>query len=97
MGRWLSTRPQILVMNDPLRGVDANTKEELYGLFRKLAADGLAIVLVSTEILELLTLCDRIAVMFDGGLQAVLPAARTTDTDVVAAMFGHGIEPSPDD
>ncbi len=97
LGRWLSTRPQILVMNDPLRGVDANTKEELYGLFRKLAADGLAIVLVSTEILELLTLCDRIAVMFDGGLQAVLPAARTTDTDVVAAMFGHGIEPSPDD
>jgi len=95
LARWLSTRPQILVLNDPLRGVDANTKEELYQLFRKLAADGLAIVLVSTEILELLTLCDRIAVFHDGGLQAVLPAARTTDTDVVAAMFGHAIESSP--
>lgn len=92
LGRWLATRPSILVLNDPLRGVDANTKEELYQLFRALVADGLSIVLVSTEILELLTLCHRIAVFHEGGLEALMPAAGSSDTDIVAAMFGHEME-----
>jgi ABC-type sugar transport system ATPase subunit len=92
LARWLATRPRAIVLNDPLRGVDANTKEELYEIFRKLVADGLSIVFVSTEIVELLALCDRIAVFHDGNLQAMLPAGHVTDTDVVAAMFGHGDE-----
>lgn len=89
LARWLATHPKVLVLNDPLRGVDANTKEELYSLFRDLSAEGLTIVLLSTEILELLLVCDRIAVFHDGGLQAELPIEGTTETDVVAAMFGH--------
>lgn len=88
LARWLATHPRVLVLNDPLRGVDANTKEELYVLLKRLALDGLSIVLVSTEILELLTLCDRIGVFHDAGLKAILPAAGTSDADVVAAMFG---------
>lgn len=92
LARWLATEPRVLVLNDPMRGVDANTKEELYGLLRGLAAKGLAIVLLSTEVLELLALCDRIAVFHDGTVAAVLSASQTTDTDVVAAMFGHTLD-----
>jgi ribose transport system ATP-binding protein len=88
LGRWIAMRPRVLVVNDPLRGVDANTKEELYGLFRRLAADGIAIVFLSTEILELLTLTDQIAVFHEGSLVAMLPTEESSDTDVVAAMFG---------
>ena len=80
----------MLVLNDPLRGVDANTKEELYELFRQLADEGLAIVFVSTEILELLVACDRIGVFHAGRLEALLDAREASETSVVAAMFGHG-------
>lgn len=88
LGRWIAMRPRVLVVNDPLRGVDANTKEELYGLFRRLAADGVAIIFLSTEIVELLTLTDQIAVFHEGSLVAMLPTEMSSDTDVVAAMFG---------
>lgn len=97
LGRWLATRPRVLVLNDPLRGVDAVTKEDLYEVFRKLAADGLTIVLLSSEILELLELCDRVAVLHDAGLQTVLEAAGRSETDVVSAMFGRAIEPGTGD
>ena len=88
LGRWIAMRPRVLVLNDPLRGVDHNTKEELYGLFRRLAADGVAIIFLSTEIAELLTLTDQIAVFHEGSLVAMLPTEMSSDTDVVAAMFG---------
>jgi ABC-type sugar transport system ATPase subunit len=88
LGRWIAMRPSVLVVNDPLRGVDANTKEELYGLFRRLAADGVAIIFLSTEIVELLTLTDQIAVFHEGSLVAMLPTEMSSDTDIVAAMFG---------
>jgi ribose transport system ATP-binding protein len=88
LGRWIAMRPRVLVVNDPLRGVDHNTKEELYRLFRRLAADGVAIIFLSTEIVELLTLTDQIAVFHEGSLVAMLPTEMSSDTDVVAAMFG---------
>jgi ribose transport system ATP-binding protein len=88
LGRWIAMRPRVLVVNDPLRGVDHNTKEELYGLFRRLAADGVAIIFLSTEIAELLTLTDQIAVFHEGSLVAMLPTEMSSDTGVVAAMFG---------
>jgi ribose transport system ATP-binding protein len=88
LGRWIAMRPRVLVVNDPLRGVDHNTKEELYRLFRRLAEDGVAIIFLSTEIAELLTLTDQIAVFHEGSLVAMLPTEMSSDTDVVAAMFG---------
>jgi ABC-type sugar transport system ATPase subunit len=95
LGRWIAMRPRVLVVNDPLRGVDANTKEELYGLFRRLAADGVAIIYLSTEITELLTLTDQIAVFHEGSVVAMLPSETSSDTDVVAAMFGDEHPASP--
>jgi ABC-type sugar transport system ATPase subunit len=92
LARWLATKPRVIVLSDPMRGVDANTKEELYAVLRRLADEGVAIVLLSTEILELLGLCDRIAVFHQGGVDCVLDAATSTDTDIVAAMFGHRLE-----
>jgi ribose transport system ATP-binding protein len=96
LGRWIAMRPRVLVVNDPLRGVDANTKEELYGLFRRLAADGVAIIYLSTEIVELLTLTDQVAVFHEGSVVAMLPSETSSDTDVVAAMFGDEHHAGPE-
>ena len=95
LARWLATKPRGLILNDPLRGVDITTKTELYQVFRTLADEGLAIVLLSTEIVELLTLCDRVAVFHNGGIGRVLDAGTATEADVVAAMFGHEDQKDP--
>lgn len=89
LARWLAVHPRVLVMNDALRGVDANTKNELYPVLLDLADEGLTIVLVSTEIAELLTLCDRIAVFHDGAMSALMSRNEATESSIVAAMFGH--------
>ncbi|MDR3069847.1 MAG: sugar ABC transporter ATP-binding protein [Propionibacteriaceae bacterium] len=92
LARWLATEPKVLLLSDPMRGVDANTKAELHTLLRRLAEQGLAIVLLSTEVMELLALCDRIAVFHEGNVECVLDGTSATNTDIVAAMFGHANE-----
>lgn len=88
LGRWLATDPRVMVLNDPLRGVDANTKSDLYASFQELVAGGMAIVLVSTEIAELVTLCDRIAVFHRGQLQTMMSAGDADEDRIISAMFG---------
>jgi ABC-type sugar transport system ATPase subunit len=92
LARVLATKPRLLVLNDSLRGVDQNTKHEVYALLRELADEGLAVVMLSTEIVELLTLCDRIAVFHEGGVSAMLDGTTARETDIVGAMFGHTAE-----
>lgn len=89
LARWLATDPRVFILNDPLRGVDGNTKDDLYPLIRQLADEGMAIVLLSTELRELLSLCDRIAVFHRGRIQEIVDARKSTDADIVAAMFAH--------
>jgi ribose transport system ATP-binding protein len=88
LGRWLAMDPRVMVLNDPLRGVDANTKTDLYAVFQALVTAGMAIVLVSTEIAELVTLCDRVAVFHAGQVQATMSAGDATEAGIIAAMFG---------
>jgi ribose transport system ATP-binding protein len=92
LGRWLAMDPRVMVLNDPLRGVDANTKSDLYAVFKDLVAAGMAIVLVSTEIAELVTLCDRVAVFHSGQIQATMSAGDASEARIIAAMFGESEE-----
>jgi ribose transport system ATP-binding protein len=92
LGRWLAMNPRVMVLNDPLRGVDANTKSDLYAVFKDLVAAGMAIVLVSTEIAELVTLCDRVAVFHSGQVQATMSAGDASEARIIAAMFGESEE-----
>jgi ribose transport system ATP-binding protein len=92
VARWLATNPMVLVMNDPLRGVDQATKNDLYGLLRSLVANGTAIVLLSTEIEELLTVCDRVAVFHEQSLGEVIERNRLSYDAILRAMFGTAVE-----
>lgn len=89
VGRWLAARPSVLVMNDPLRGVDQGTKLDFYKLLRELAENGAAVVVLSTEIEELLTVCDRVAVFHNQTLWRTLKAHQLTYDEVLQAMFGQ--------
>ena len=89
IGRVLANYPTIIALNDPTRGVDIPTKQDLYALLRELAAEGNGIVLFSTEIEELVDLCNRIAVLRFGGIYTVVEEQEMTSANVLAAMFGR--------
>lgn len=83
LGRWLLTRPKVLLMDDPTRGVDVGAKAELYILMDQLCRQGLGIIVTSSELPELLTLCDRIAVLCEGHLTGELSREEATEQRIM--------------
>jgi ribose transport system ATP-binding protein len=83
IGKWLATRPRMLLLDEPTRGIDVGAKQEIYQLIFKLAAEGLAIVVVSSELPELLLLSDRILVMCEGRQTGILRRAEATQEAVM--------------
>jgi len=85
LSRWLLTDPQVLILDEPTRGIDLGVKAEFYEMIGQLAADGRAILLISSEMPELLALCDRILVMSEGHLTADIPRAQATEEAIMTA------------
>jgi ribose transport system ATP-binding protein len=90
IGRWLLTAPKILLLDDPTRGVDVGAKAELYRLIDKLCRDGIGVIMTSSELPELLTVCDRILVLSEGILTASFSRAEATEHKILeAATMGR--------
>ena len=87
IAKWLMTRPQIILLNDPTRGIDVGTKQEIYRLLRKLADDGAAIVLYSTDYTELIGCCDRVLIFYGGAVRRELTGAAITERNIVASAL----------
>ena len=85
LARWLLTDPGILILDEPTRGIDIGVKAEFYDMIGDLAASGRAILLISSELPELLALCDRVLVMSEGRLTADLPRSQATQESVMSA------------
>ena len=89
LARWLATRPRLLILDEPTQGVDIGAKAEIHRLIRALAADGLAILLISSELAELLGLAHRIGVMRGGRLVGMLDHADATEERLMSLALGH--------
>ncbi len=89
MGRWLLTDPHVLLLDEPTRGIDVGAKYEIYSLILELASRGRAVIMVSSEMPELLGICDRILVMSGGRLAGEVKTADTTQEEIMelAARF----------
>ncbi|MBA2595169.1 MAG: sugar ABC transporter ATP-binding protein, partial [Chloroflexia bacterium] len=85
LAKCLLTRPRVLLLDEPTRGIDIGAKAEIYGLISRLAQDGAAIVIASSELLELLAMCDRILVLCEGRLTAELTRAEATQERIMEA------------
>jgi ABC-type sugar transport system ATPase subunit len=85
LGKWLETAPAVLFLDEPTRGVDIGAKAEIYQWIQKLAADGMAIVVVSSELPELLGLSNRILVLREGRISAELTAEEATQEKIIGA------------
>jgi len=88
LAKVLHPAPRIVVLDEPTRGVDVGAKRELYGLIQRLAAQGLAVIVVSSELMELIGLCHRIAVLRAGRLQTVVEADSATEELLIAHATG---------
>ena len=91
LARWLSIAPRVVLMDEPTRGIDVGAKHAVYELMRKLAADGVAVLMVSSELPEVIGMSDRILVMRDGLLVGELPAG-STEEQVLALATGAATE-----
>jgi ribose transport system ATP-binding protein len=89
LARWLAARCRVLLFDEPTRGIDVGAKVEIYDLIGELVEQGVAIVLISSEISELIGLADRVAVMHEGTLQGVLPRAEATQERIMGLALGQ--------
>jgi ribose transport system ATP-binding protein len=87
IAKWLMNKPRIILLNDPTRGIDVGTKQELYLLLRKLADAGAAIVFYSTDYDELIGCCDRVLVLYDGKVKRELVGPEITERALIASAL----------
>ncbi|MFO1497925.1 MAG: ATP-binding cassette domain-containing protein [Verrucomicrobiota bacterium] len=93
LGRWLEREPQVLVLDEPTRGVDVGAKAEIHALIDRLAGAGKAVLLISSDLPEVLGMSDRVLVMHRGRLAAQLEGEYLTQEDVIRAASGLNISP----
>ena len=90
LSKWLFTDPQVLILDEPTRGIDVGAKFEIYAIMNELAAQGRAVVMISSEMPELLGMCDRICVMTEGRIVAEMPASEASQERIMAQILRHG-------
>jgi ribose transport system ATP-binding protein len=88
IGRALATRPQILIFDEPTKGIDIRTKTEIYRIMKRLAEEGVGVILISSEIAELRKCANRIITMHNGRLTGQYVTADTATETLVGAIFG---------
>jgi ABC-type sugar transport system ATPase subunit len=91
LAKWIETRPRVLLLDEPTSGVDVGAKHEVYSLMNRLTADGLAILLITSELPELLAMSDRIIVLHRGRAQAEFSRAEATQEKVTRAAMGGAL------
>jgi len=91
LAKWLATDPRLLIIDEPTRGIDVGTKAEVHRLMSELAARGLAVLMISSELPEILGMADRVLVMHEGRLTAELSRDEADEESVVRAATGQGI------
>jgi rhamnose transport system ATP-binding protein len=91
LARWLMTSPRVLILDEPTQGIDVGAKSEIYTLIGELASRGLAILLISSELPEILGLSDRIAVMHQGTIAGTLDRTKADAHRVMELALGHGV------
>jgi ribose transport system ATP-binding protein len=90
LGKWLAMRPKILILDEPTRGIDVGAKAEIYRHMAELAAAGITILMVSSEMEEVIGMSDRVVVMHERRIKGILPRAELTQERIAHLMTGRG-------
>ena len=87
LGKWMFTEPDILILDEPTRGIDVGAKYDIYCLINKMVEDGKSVIMISSEMPELLGMCDRIYVMSEGRLAGEFTAEEATQERIMASIM----------
>ncbi len=88
LGRWLATDPRILILDEPTHGIDVGAKSEIYRLIQDLAKEGMSIILISSELPEIIAMCDRVIVMNEGTIKSILKWDEVTEENIMSCAAG---------
>jgi ABC-type sugar transport system ATPase subunit len=91
LGKGLALNPKILLFNEPTRGIDVEAKQEIYRLLRKFANEGLAVIIYSSDLIEIVGISDRVITMYEGCITAVLTGDMITEENIMRGSVGVGI------
>jgi ribose transport system ATP-binding protein len=83
LAKWLALRPRVIVFDEPTQGVDVGAKADIHRLIRALAEEGAAVVMISSDMEEIVAESDRVAVMHDGRITGILPRSRCTPESIM--------------
>ena len=89
LAKWLETKPKVLIFDEPTRGIDVGAKAEVHAIIRQLASEGVAILVISSDLPEVLALADRVLVMREGRQAGLLPIEQATQERVIAMAAGQ--------
>jgi len=91
LAKWLSMRPKVLIFDEPTRGIDVGTKQEIYDMLRRLTDAGVAILMISSDMEEVIGVSDRIAVMHEGAISGFLDRSQFSEHNVLQLAVGHAV------
>jgi putative multiple sugar transport system ATP-binding protein len=83
LAKWLSVNPGILIVDEPTRGIDVGARQEIYTVLRELANEGKTIIVISSDITEILSICHRVIVMHDGEIRGELSGKNRTEQNIM--------------
>ena len=83
IARWIASHPEVLLCDEPTRGIDVGAKSEVYEILREISSQGIGIILVSSELPELISLCDRIIVMHEGKITGEINREEATEERIM--------------
>lgn len=92
LAKWLATKPKLLILDEPTRGVDVGAKSEIYAIMNKLANEGMAIILVSSELPEIINMCDNVCVVRNGKIVSKLPKEELTQENIMKYATGGVVQ-----
>jgi rhamnose transport system ATP-binding protein len=95
LAKWLETKPRVLIFDEPTRGIDVGAKAEVHAIIRQLASEGVAILVISSDLPEVLALADRVLVMREGRQAGILPIEEATQERVIAMAAGQASAERP--
>ncbi len=92
LSKWLNADPKLLILDEPTRGIDVGAKAEVHHMISDLASQGLAVIMISSDLPEVLAMSDRVLVMREGRQMAILERAEATEESVMAAAMGQPVQ-----
>jgi len=92
VAKCLNAQSRILLLDEPTRGIDVGAKEEIHNIIRRLSKEGTSIIVFSSELPEIVNLCDRIVLMYEGRIKTILPNSENINTENIIHIVASGEE-----